>query len=220
MSIKLAIFDGDGVIYNSRQVVKEFEKEYKKFLRKFHVSLRKQSKLWFELYPLTVRGKISHREANEIIFKKIGIPLSKVSEWLRKDFQINLKFVRLNENARQVLSNIKRRGIKVTILSDTVHSLGWRLKVFKKLGLVKGKHYDRLFLSNMIGFEKPEKEAYLTVLNRFKAKPEEAVFIGHDREEIEGAKKLGIKTISHQGYRKADFYVKSLSDLPKIFSKL
>jgi HAD superfamily hydrolase (TIGR01509 family) len=74
--------------------------------------------------------------------------------------------------------------------------LKWRLELFKKFGLVKGKHYNKLFLSNLIGYEKPHPKTYLTVLNYFKVKPKEAIFVGHDKEEMEGAKKLGIKTIS------------------------
>jgi len=74
--------------------------------------------------------------------------------------------------------------------------LRWRLELFKKLGLKKGKHYDKLFLSHLIGYEKPHPKAYIKVLEYFKVKPEETLFVGHDREEIEGAKKVGIKTIS------------------------
>jgi cytochrome c peroxidase len=45
MKLKLAIFDGEGVIYNSKKVVKEFKKEYDLFLRKFSVSFKEQEKL-------------------------------------------------------------------------------------------------------------------------------------------------------------------------------
>lgn len=93
------------------------------------------------------------------------------------------------------MRKIRAKGIKVAILSDTVHPLAWRLKLFKKLGLVKGRHYDKLFLSNQIGFEKPEAGAYLSVLKYFNVKPEEAVFVGHDESELEGAKRVGMKII-------------------------
>ncbi|MEM5772922.1 MAG: HAD-IA family hydrolase [Candidatus Aenigmatarchaeota archaeon] len=204
--IKLIIFDGEGVLYSAKKVVKIFEKEYDKFLRKFGSSLDEQAKLWFKLYPKIVTGKISLREANKLVYKKLGIPSSKVDEWLKRDKEIFLKHVELKRNVKETLLKIKARGIRIAILSDTVHPLKWRLETYKKFGLVKGKHYDKLFLSNLIGYEKPHPKTYLSVLNHFKLKPEEAIFVGHDKKEIEGAKKLGIKTISFA-------FLKRLKDL-------
>jgi putative hydrolase of the HAD superfamily len=202
MKIKLAIFDGEGVIYNSKKVIKEFKKEYDSFLRKFGTDLKEQEKLWFKLYPKALKGKLTLREASEIVYKKLGIPKSKLKEWSRKDRQLNLKFVKLNKGAKKILLKTKAKGIKVAVLSNTVHPLKWRLELYKKLRLLKGKHYDKLFLSNMIGYKKPEKEAYLTVLKYFKVKPKEAVFVGHDKKELEGARKVGIKALTLSQYKK------------------
>jgi len=200
--IRLIIFDGEGVLYSAKETVKNFLREYDKFLKKFGVSLEEQGKLWFKFYPKTVTGKISLREVNKKIYKKLGIPTSKVDEWLKQDKRNWLEHTKLNKNAKKFLLKIKKKGIKVVILSDTVHPLKWRLEFFKKVGLIKGKHYDKLFLSNSIGYEKPHPKAYLTVLNYFKVKPEEAIFVGHNKEEMEGARKLGIKTISFSSLQK------------------
>jgi len=214
--IKLVILDGEGVIYNAKKTAKIFEKEYEKFLKRFGTSLNDQSKFWFRLKPKVERGKMSLRKANEIIYKKLGIPKSKVNEWLKRDREISLKFSKLNKDAKRILSELKRKKIKIAILSDTVHPLRWRLSLFKKFGLKKGKHYDKLFLSNEIGYAKPERKAYLTVINYFKVKPSETVFVGHDKEEIEGAKKVGIKTIGIGKESKADHIIKNLKELMKI----
>jgi FMN phosphatase YigB (HAD superfamily) len=217
--IKLVIFDGGQVIYDVSKAEKKFIKEYKKFFKKFNTNLNEQSKLWWKFYPKIVRGKITLRKANEIIYKKIGIPKSKLSEWFKKDKSIILKFIKLNKNVKQTLLKIKSLGIKVAILSDTVHPLKWRTELLKKLGLFKGKHYDKLFLSNQIGFEKPEKGAYFAVLKYFRVKPRETIFVGHDKDEIEGAKKIKIKTISYLGYKKADFYIKDFNKVLSILNE-
>jgi len=200
--IKLIIFDGEGVLYSARETMKIFLEEYDKFLKNFGVSLEEQGKLWSKFYPKTVTGKISLREVNKRIYKKLGIPESKVDEWLKQDKRIWLEHTKLKKGVKNFLLKIKKKGIKVAILSDTVHPLKWRLDFFKKVGLIKGKHYDKLFLSNLIGYEKPHPKAYLTVLNYFKVKPEEAIFVGHDKEEMEGARRLGIKTISFSSLQK------------------
>jgi FMN phosphatase YigB (HAD superfamily) len=52
-------------------------------------------------------------------------------------------------------------------------------------------------------------------------KPKEAIFIGHDREEIEGARRLRIWTISLKNMRvKADFFVKRFERLPKVIKRI
>ena len=203
MKPKLIIFDGEGVLYDARKAMKIFEREYDKFLKRFGTSFKEQEKLWLRLYPKISTGKISLRKANEIVYRKLGIPVSKVSEWLRKDREINLKYIRLNKNVKKILLKIKKLGIKVAILSDTVQPLRWRLELFKKFGLVKGKHYDKLFLSRLIGYEKPHPRAYLKVLNYFKVRPEEAIFVGHDRAEMEGARKLKIKPMTFSELKKS-----------------
>jgi len=202
MSIKLVVFDGEGVLYSYKKAIKIFFKEYDKFLKRFGSSVEEQRKIFDKLRPKLARGRISLREANKIIFRKLGVPVSALDEWLRKDLSISLKYVKVNSKARQILLALKKRGMKVTILSDTVHPFAWRVKLLKKLGILKGKHYDKLFLSSIIGYEKPERGAYITVLKWFKVKPEEAVFVGHDKEEIEGARKVGMKVASIKKLKK------------------
>jgi len=202
MSIKLVVFDGGGVLYDANKVDKVFFKEYDKFLKRFGSSVEEQRKIFDKLRPKLARGRISLREANKIIFRKLGVPVSALDEWLRKDLSISLKYVKVNSKARQTLLALKKRGMKVAILSDTVHPFAWRVKLLRKLGILKGKHYDKLFLSSVIGYEKPERGAYLTVLKWFKVKPEEAVFVGHDKEEIEGARKVGMKIVSIKKLKK------------------
>lgn len=146
------------------------------------------------------------KEANKKIYKKLGIPTSKVRVWLKQDKRIWFKYTKLNKCIKEFLWKIRKVGIKIAILSDTVHPLKWRLEFFQRVGLIKGKHYDKLFLSNLIGYEKPHPKAYLTVLKYFKVKPEEAIFIGHDKEEMEGAKKLGIKTVNFNRFTLNSLY--------------
>jgi FMN phosphatase YigB (HAD superfamily) len=133
--IKLIIFDGEGVLYSAKETVRIFEREYDEFLRKFGVSLEEQAKLWFKFYPKTVTGKISLREANKKIFKKLGIPTSKVNEWLKQD-KINwLKHTKLNKEVKKLLSKLRKKGIKVAILSDTVHPFEVEARTFQKIWL-------------------------------------------------------------------------------------
>ena len=108
----------------------------------------------------------------------------------------------------------------MAVLSDSVHSNKIKSAMLKNKGI--DKFFDAVFCSCDIGYQKPEREAYFTVLNRFKAKPEEAIFIGHSKDEIEGARKYKIKTIAIDWDKgtKSDFYVKKFSEIPKILKKI
>jgi len=116
MGIKLAIFDGEGVLYSYNKAMRVFFKEYEKFLRKFGASFRKQGRMFEEVRPMIVRGRITLKEANKTIFRKLGIPVCMVDEWLKKDLEISLKYVKLKDYVKQTLLALKKRGIKVAIL--------------------------------------------------------------------------------------------------------
>jgi FMN phosphatase YigB (HAD superfamily) len=110
--IKLIISNGEGILYTGKKAKEIFEKEYDKFLKNFGVSFKEQEKLWLKLYPKISSGKISLREANKIVYKKLGIPVSKVDEWLRKDKEINLKHIKLLKGVKKTLLKIKSKGKK------------------------------------------------------------------------------------------------------------
>jgi hypothetical protein len=77
--IKLIIFDGGKILYTAKRVMKIFEKEYDKFLRNFGVSLKEQEKIWLRFYPKISSGRISLKEANKIVYKKLGILFRKLT---------------------------------------------------------------------------------------------------------------------------------------------
>jgi len=56
-------------------------------------------------------------------------------------------------------------------------------------------YFDKVYFSHKIGSRKPEKEAYLYVLNQNKLIPEETIFIDDKQENLDGAKVVGIQTI-------------------------
>jgi len=55
--------------------------------------------------------------------------------------------------------------------------------------------FDRVFKSFEEGFRKPDKEAYLNLLNKIHAEPEECVFIDDKEENVKGAENAGIRGI-------------------------
>ena len=55
--------------------------------------------------------------------------------------------------------------------------------------------FDKMYFSHITGKRKPEREAYLQIIEENNIKPEECIFIDNDVKNIAGAKSLGINTI-------------------------
>ena len=70
--------------------------------------------------------------------------------------------------------------------------------------------FDTISKSFQIGHKKPHKEAYLHVLEKINAKPEECVFIDDLQKNVDGANDVGIKGIL---YTNLDQLKKDFADL-------
>ena len=169
--VKLIIFDAGDVIYDTKKSQQIFFKEYEKFLKKFGKSPKETKRIWEKLYPKLLRGRISLREVKKLEFEKMKIPKQKLNEWLRTNKEIKLNYTKPIKGAKRILFQLKKLGLKIAILSDTVLPQAWRNEMFNKIGIMKGKHYDKRFDSNVIGFAKPDEWAYRTVLKYFNVKP-------------------------------------------------
>ncbi|MBL7055022.1 TIGR02253 family HAD-type hydrolase [Candidatus Woesearchaeota archaeon] len=117
-----------------------------------------------------------------------------------------------------VLLKLKDRGIKLGILTDAP-----RLKAWIRLASMKlSNFFDVVVTLEDTKKEKPSKEPFKTILNKLKIKPEECLMVG-DRPErdIEGAKKLGIRTCfakygNPEAKAKADYTIGDIRELLKI----
>ncbi len=209
--------DLNGVWYYRDKKV--YRKLTKRFLINKGLSVSKFEKLdetlWPKLKKKVRKGKISYDKALEIFFKHFKKHGYKklAKDYIKFEESIWSKYFRLNKNSKRVLASLKSKGIVIVGISDSVYSLKRIKKLLKKLGI--GKYFDKVYTSNYLKLEKPE--AFKLILKRFDKNL--VVFLGHDDDEILGAKKFGIKTIGLKN-RNADFYIKNISEVPKIILKI
>ena len=100
------------------------------------------------------------------------------------------------------------------VLVDYVESLKKNYKIHmlsNVIGLDSGvsdwinainKNFDNIYKSFEIGHKKPNKEAYLHVLEKIKAKPEECVFVDDIQKNVDAASDLGIGGILYTDLEK------------------
>ncbi len=90
--------------------------------------------------------------------------------------------------------NALKSNYKLVILSN--HTKEWVEYLVAKYKF--NDIFDDMFWSFQNGIKKPSAEAYTQITDKFKIKPEECIFIDDKERNIEGAKKIGMKTIFYK----------------------
>jgi putative hydrolase of the HAD superfamily len=72
--------------------------------------------------------------------------------------------------------------------------------------------------SKEVGARKPDPEMYLRALHQVGVDPCDAVFVGHKKTEIDGAREIGMKTIAlnYDSGTLADAYINDIREIPKV----
>ena len=118
----------------------------------------------------------------------------------------------IERGTKDVLENLGR-NYKLGIISN-----GSREIVAKQLSFFGiEKFFEVVITSDDAKAFKPDRKIFLLALNRLKIKPENAAFVGNSKNDMLGAKKVGILAISLSGDKDADFRIKSLEELERIF---
>ncbi len=214
--VTLIIFDAGGVLYeNLRKEI--ILNHLVKFLN-FHGynSHTTLEDIWDNLYKLGKIGKLSFKKCNLMLFEKINAE-ELVEEWIKFYEKLWKKYARAKGNVNFVLSKLKKKGYKMAILSNSVTSRKEKIK-FLRLSGINTRLFDAIFTSHDIGYTKPHKLSYITVLNYFNLTPNDVIFISDDKKEIKGACELGMKTvyIGEHNISQATYCIKSLKELLSI----
>lgn len=188
--IKNIIFDLGGVILNI---------DYHKSVNSFKslgcddfdeiYSQQKQS----GLFDLLETGKISNQTfINEmLLFLPSGIkPKQVIRAW-------NAMLLNLPEERIIRLKKLKEQ-YRIFLLSNTnqIHEEAFTKKIQNENSIESLEElFEQVYFSHKIKLRKPNKDVFEFVLNQNDLKAEETLFIDDSPQHLEGAKKLGIKTI-------------------------
>lgn len=91
------------------------------------------------------------------------------------------------------IKELRKKGYKIVLLSNA------SLSFFERFVFVEypwfAKLFDDIVISATIKMIKPNRDIYLFTLNKNKLKPEDAIFIDDNQQNIVGAQKVGIPSI-------------------------
>jgi pyrophosphatase PpaX len=190
---RTVLFDLDGTLINTTELI----------LRCFHHS-------WSSVY-----GQVPEREA---LLKTFGIPLPEAMRLLLQSVdsrslqpgprselveRLLVEYRRFNrenhdslarpfEGIAEVMSELRRRGYSIGVVSSKTHMLGSRgLELFDLDGLVDAA----VFMEDTLR-HKPEPEPILTALTRLNAPPALAAYVGDSRWDIMAGRAAGVGTVA------------------------
>ncbi len=101
------------------------------------------------------------------------------------------KYVEIDPEAIPLLK-ILRREKNLALITNFDHP-PFLYSVLSKYKLIK--YFDYIAISGEIGYKKPDPQIFIITLETLDLKPQEVVFIGDSKEDIEGSLNAGIKPI-------------------------
>jgi len=126
--------------------------------------------------------------------------------------------------ARQTLSKLKEKGLKLAIVSDAPKLKAWIRLVSMRID----DYFDVVVALEDTGRKKPSTLPFRAALKKLKVNPSECLMVGDWPErDLKGAKKLGMKTcFAKYGYEatpdikktriKSDYVIESIGEIVKV----
>lgn len=202
--IKAVIFDLDGVIvstddchYEAWKKLSDEEDIY--FDRKINDRLRGVSRM-ASLEIVLERSKKEYTDEEKV-------KLAERKNGYYRDFIKKLTPNDILPGVMDNLEELKKNGIKIAIGSSSKNTP----IILKQIGL--DCYFDAVSDGNNITHSKPDPEVFLKAAEMLKIPPENCLVVEDADAGIEAGKKGGMKTLSVNGAKGADFEVRNLNDI-------
>ncbi|HSB66096.1 MAG TPA: HAD family hydrolase [Anaerolineales bacterium] len=211
--VRAVLFDADGILYYR----KNKEREYQRVCKEFGLEIKEFPDAEKErIRRIASIGLITFAEYKAEVLKLLGITdPSQIARGVQiaEEESDNVHFF---SDIRETLLHLKDQNLYLGIVTDTTHPLHVKIEKFERGGF--GDVWDTIISSREVGFQKPDPEIYQLALQQLGIAPNQAVFVGHKATELEGARRVGMRTIAfnYEPNAKADFYIKQFSDLANL----
>ncbi len=202
--IKAVIFDLDGVIVSTddchyRAWKKMADEEGIYFDRKINNRLRGVSRMAsLDIVLERAEKEYSESEKQALAERKNNYYKELICELTPND---------ILPGALKVLENLKENGIKIAIGSSSKNTP----IILKQIGL--DNFFDAVSDGNNITHSKPNPEVFLKAAEMLKIAPLDCMIVEDADAGIEAGKRAGMKTLSVQGAKGADYEMHSLEDV-------
>ena len=213
MSIRGIFFDAGGVLYQRISPTADFAL---RLLEERHFHRRPGDVESRELEIM--RGRASEGGVSHQAYWQRFLILHGVEDAVQREIMIGQitdfsNDVQAVPDCPEALAELRRRGFRLGIVTDTIYPLEWKMKRLEKAGVAH--LIDVVACSSALGVHKPDPAIYLDALRQAGMTPGESAFVGHDPTELGGASLAGLVTVAVR-YTipvKADYYCETMVEL-------
>jgi len=127
------------------------------------------------------------------IFEKWNEDTKKIQQSKKSFYEFFQREASLYDDAKELLDYCKENNIKCCVYTDVAYGMDdeFSLKDIEEI-----KDYIELKLtSENVGYRKPNKKGFKTMLEKFNCKPEEMIYVGDEQKDIIGPQSVGMKAI-------------------------
>lgn len=208
--VKALFFDAGDILYYRPQKGKNFNQ----FLE--DKNIQPQPGLEHRIRAirnLAFSGKIKRHAYYEQVLSLYGITSP-------EDLAAGISAMSLDDNTVEIIDGVpetinqlKAQGYLLGIITDTALSYSKKLKWFENYGF--GHVWDTVISSKEMGIRKPSPVMYEQAVNQAGICAHDAVFIGHKKSELDGARAVGMQTVAfnYEEDARADVYIQNFRDL-------
>jgi putative hydrolase of the HAD superfamily len=213
LPIKAFLFDAGDILYHrpkSGHHLRSFLNEIG--LVDIEIPIDKKKQLRDQAY----KGLISQNQQREEIMFYLGITDPQLVQRGCQALEDDDNNVIFFPGVQETLRTLKQNGFLLGIITDTANPISVKLRWFENGGFADV--WDSIVSSHEIGIEKPDPKIYQAALDHLGLKPHQAVFVGHNPIELDGANKIGMTTVAfnQDPGAKADFSITHFNDLLSI----
>jgi putative hydrolase of the HAD superfamily len=213
------LFDAGDILYFRPERGQKFVSFLKEFgLDDIKIPAREME----DLKEQAFHGLITQEQFREAVLRLYGVDVPEQIQRGKQAMQEDDNNIQFFKGVRETLISLKEHGYLLGIITDSANPIHVKLRWFEDGGFVHV--WDSIITSQDIGIQKPAPEIYAAALQQLGLSADQAVFIGHDVDELKGARTAGMKTIAfnYAENAMADFYIDNFPDLltvPIISSK-
>jgi putative hydrolase of the HAD superfamily len=144
------------------------------------------------LYRGSSKGEMKDlQEFWSVFLEKLNVHDQKdlIDELVEARNRFYIPSVRLYDKVASTLSVLRKRYVLALVSNCGVGTID----VIRALGLVE--FFEHIILSYEVRVRKPDKRIYVEALRRMGLKADECMFVADEISDLEGAKKLGMRTL-------------------------
>ncbi|GIK43408.1 MAG: hypothetical protein BroJett011_72410 [Chloroflexota bacterium] len=210
--LQALLFDAGDILYFRPHKRRRFHA----FLRELGLSQASISDKKASLQTQAFAGQMSRDEYLQALVRLYGVQDPQQVERGALIMEEDESDVQFFDGVEKTLLALKQQGFLLGIITDTAQPVSAKLRWFERAGF--GHVWDTIVSSQEVGICKPEPQIYEAALQQLGVLPNETAFVGHEADELDGAKQVNLTTIAfnYEAGVQADFYLVHFCDLLKL----